>query len=652
MEKPATALSLRIHVLGKVTGTPEAWVAEVEKQADTIEKIPDAERLRKHREWWTSFWDRSWIVASAADAFTIPANPHPWRRGTDSNGGSRFGGGIEDSTVVGKALTAAEIAAAAARPRTGAAAIDGASADLSAGCTAMAWIKPAPGEAGRILDKCTAGTADGVLLDANPGLALRWIVGRHIMTQPACLTPGEWQHVAATVDTGTGLRRIYLNGRLLMEESSASDADVVTRGYTLQRWINACGGRGGAPIKFNGALFTVDNAYSDPDHRNWGGSYWAQNTRMIYWPMLASGDFDLMQAWFDVYLKTLPARKVATKSYYGHDGAFYPETFNIWGNYQDESMGYGLDRTGHPDGFVVNPYIRYHWQGGIEAVAMMLDYYDLTQDAEFRDQKLLPLASEIITFYDQHWKRDDKGKIRMTPSQSLETWWSCVNPMPEVAGLRFIIPRLQHIAGTNLFQTTLDDLAAVPVSKDGKRLLPGEEYGNHSNCERPELYAVFPYRLYGVGKPGLDVAINTMGGPSGAGCWHQEPIQFALLGKADWARANVAGRAAATQPGFRFQAFWNQGHDWMPDQCHGGGLMTALQYMLMQCEGDRILLLPAWPKDWDVSFKLRAPNRTTVECEVKQGQIVMLAVFPESRRKDVTICAPFERRTAEGLPTP
>ena len=41
-------------------------------------------------------------------------------------------------------------------------------------------------------------------------------------------------------------------------------------------------------------------------------------------------------------------------------------------------------------------------------------------------------------------------------------------------------------------------------------------------------------------------------------------------------------RAKATHPGFRFQAFWNQGHDWMPDQCHGGGLMTALQYMLLQ----------------------------------------------------------------------
>jgi hypothetical protein len=60
--------------------------------------------------------------------------------------------------------------------------------------------------------------------------------------------------------------------------------------------------------------------------------------------------------------------------------------------------------------------------------------------------------------------------------------------------------------------------------------------------------------------------------------------------------------------------------------------------MLMQCEGDRILLLPAWPKDWDVSFKLHAPKATTVEGVIKDGKIESLKVIPESRRKDVVIC--------------
>ena len=77
--------------------------------------------------------------------------------------------------------------------------------------------------------------------------------------------------------------------------------------------------------------------------------------------------------------------------------------------------------------------------------------------------------------------------------------------------------------------------------------------------------------------------------------------------------------------------------DWIPDQDHGGVAMTALQRMLLQCEGSKILLLPAWPKDWNVQFKLHAPYNTTVEGVYKDGQIVDLKVSPKSRKKDVVI---------------
>jgi hypothetical protein len=62
--------------------------------------------------------------------------------------------------------------------------------------------------------------------------------------------------------------------------TGSPDAETVTRGYTLQRWINACAGRGVHPIKFNGTLFTVDGMGFDADFRGWGGPYWWQNTRL------------------------------------------------------------------------------------------------------------------------------------------------------------------------------------------------------------------------------------------------------------------------------------------------------------------------------------------------------------------------------------
>ena len=87
----------------------------------------------------------------------------------------------------------------------------------------------------------------------------------------------------------------------------------------------------------------------------------------------------------------------------------------------------------------------------------------------------------------------------------------------------------------------------------------------------------------------------------------------------------------------RYPTFWGPGHDWVPDHNWGGSGMIGLQEMLMQTMGDRILLFPAWPTDWDVDFKLHAPRETTVEAVLKNGKLIKLRVTPEHRRKDVII---------------
>jgi hypothetical protein len=57
--------------------------------------------------------------------------------------------------------------------------------------------------------------------------------------------------------------------------------------------------------------------------------------------------------------------------------------------------------------------------------------------------------------------------------------------------------------------------------------------------------------------------------------------------------------------------------------------------------GDDIRLLPAWPKEWDVDFKLHAPQNTTVEVVLRKGTEVTLKVSPESRQKDIVINPEF-----------
>lgn len=72
-----------------------------------------------------------------------------------------------------------------------------------------------------------------------------------------------------------------------------------------------CNAYGQAPTKFNGGLFTYDPVFVNPqyaftpDFRNWGGGLMtAQNQRLVYFPMLKSGDIDMMKPEFDFYLRS------------------------------------------------------------------------------------------------------------------------------------------------------------------------------------------------------------------------------------------------------------------------------------------------------------------------------------------------------------
>ena len=151
--------------------------------------------------------------------------------------------------------------------------------------------------------------------------------------------------------------------RSWVQIDTGPSAESVTRAYTLQRFVTACSGHGGLPIKFNRSLFTVEGR--DPDFRAWGGGYWWQNTRLPYWGMLYAGDYEMMTPLFAMYLKALPLREAAAKKHYNHAGGFFPETMYFWGNYLDDA-NYGLDRRGKPDGMCDNTFIRRYWQSGLE----------------------------------------------------------------------------------------------------------------------------------------------------------------------------------------------------------------------------------------------------------------------------------------------
>ncbi len=410
------------------------------------------------------------------------------------------------------------------------------------------------------------------------------------------------------------------------------NAEVVSRGHALQRTMNAFSGQGGSPIKFNGSIFTVDYGGS-PDYRQWGGPYWFQNTRLPYWSMLQNGDFQQMQPLFDMYLQNLDLAKERVQTYHGQQGtqgAYFPETMTHWGTYT--SSNYDWNNSDPQSGITVNQHIRYYWQGGIELTAMMLQYYDYTGDRQFVQAKLLPLATEIVTFYDTHYPRDAAGKIRFEPAHSLETYWTAViNPLPEVAGLHYVLDKLLRLPEAETTAQQRDqwarmksELPAIPTRTAGGKTIysPAQTYSpQKSNKENPELYGVFPYLISGVGKDNLQMGIDTFDNRTeeGNGGWCQDSIQAAMLGLTDTAQSMVAQSFGASS--LRFPGFYGPNYDWTPDQCHPNVASIALQRMLIQVDGEQVEFFPAWPTDWDVEFRQFGPNGMIFMGDYENGAV-------------------------------
>jgi hypothetical protein len=366
-----------------------------------------------------------------------------------------------------------------------------------------------------------------------------------------------------------------------------------------------------------------------------------------------------MAPFFALYGRALPLARARARAWYGVEGAFFPETMSVFGSYPNQD--YGWDRTNRKPGDVWCPAWRTAWNQGPEIVDLMLDYWDYTGDRAFLHRELLPMADAVLRYFDTRFRKE-QGRIVLDPTQAVETFRTGVlDDMPSVAGLRSITARLCALPDRlttrderAFFARMRDACPAVPIEEKSvggvkkPSLAPARTYRLEGwNHENADLYAVWPFRLYGVGRPGLEVARTAYRTRrySVDNGWGYDGNAAALLGLTDEAARILSGRCHNSHPAYRFPATWGPNYDWLPDQTHGGNLMHSAQLMLMQPVGRKILLLPAWPAGWDVSFRLHAPGRTVVEAIVRGGKLAQLTVEPRSRRGDVEVCAPFVEDT-------
>ncbi len=430
----------------------------------------------------------------------------------------------------------------------------------------------------------------------------------------------------------------------------------IIRNYNLFRYMLGCNAHSQWPTKFNGGLFTFDPEYVNPadeyklspDFRNWGGGvHTAQNQRLVYWPALKNGDFDILKAQLDFYLRIYKNAEERSRLYWGHEGACLTEQIENYGLpcYPE----YGTKRpAGFDPGMERNAWLEYEWDTCLEFCMMALEAHRYG-GMDIKDY--LPMIRSCLRFFDEHYqylanqrgakRLDGNGKLVLYPGSGGETFKGAYNSTSTIAALRTVAEALMAIHyDQEEMKALLSRLPDITL-RDGM-IAPAMHYERVQNVETTQLYPVFPWRMYGVGRPDLDVARRTYENDtlavkfrSHVG-WKQDAIWAACLGMTDEAQRLVTLKM---QDGpHRFPAFWGPGYDWTPDHNWGGSGLIAVQEMLMQEVDDRIYLFPAWPRDWDVRFRLRASRGTIVEAELRQGKVVNVRVTPTRDKDKIIVC--------------
>ncbi len=522
------------------------------------------------------------------------------------------------------------------------------------------------------LVSAASGTAINLSIDVNSGVyptAANWKIDLEALATARVARNAAADLAAHQAWWAAFWNRSYLH----LGGGSNSQTRLISKYYAHQRFINACTTRGVYPTPFNGSTLTMDRPVGYPsffgvgasaqnaDYRDWNGNrlFW-QNTRHIYWPMLTSGDYDMTEQ-ISRYCRTiLPICRERAMVHENNPGMLLYEGTGVGGD-----CVFGRN---------VPEHLTEHRGGMTDLAILLADIYDHTRDQALFTNTYQPWADAVVTFFEYKFpNRDANGRILLAPSAAVETYKNSTNSAPEVGPLRRILSDLLRLdpgtltpAQRSRYQTLLNSMPEPPLKNVlNQPMLGVYQTGNPGRdmVETPSLYSVWPARESGLGRLSLLAAgrrdhgtrMFTFDGTPGrsfeSGGWLYTPTVAAQLNLPQQAKfyalrnfldpvPDTVGNGSAAisdpYPGKpRFHAFWESRFDYIPDQCHGGSTIHGLENMIVQSQGDKIYLFPAWPEDWDVNFKVHAAQNTVLEGVYQNGVLQSLTVTPSSRAADV-----------------
>lgn len=281
----------------------------------------------------------------------------------------------------------------------------------------------------------------------------------------------------------------------------------------------------------------------------------------------------------DMYVDQMSVSRALVRQYYHHDGVKFYETTLPWGATVMDQWGcakapdadcgcYGnctvgknpkicrpkdlyergvCNRTNATNSNCdeQNPYIRHHFSSALELPLMMLRAFMVSGNVTAASRWLVPVASETIFFFQEHWK---EAEFFLQDAQALESYSHCDQPSCQLAGMRqllrgLLLPQVKALFPTTTVQlfeamqtkvlaiklavfTTMDTLHhAEKFTKQSQLplLAPCSKGGNatqgyqppawtQQNREPIAMYAVWPYELFGVNRSSMqDLVPRSLG---------------------------------------------------------------------------------------------------------------------------------------------
>ncbi|MFJ4918620.1 glycosyl hydrolase family 95 catalytic domain-containing protein [Streptomyces sp. NPDC088725] len=390
--------------------------------------------------------------------------------------------------------------------------------------------------------------------------------------------------------------------------NAAGDADYMENAYYLGTYMIAAGGSANYPFHFINGDFRATE-----DNTKWSNSYWYWNQRDVYNSFLASNHTDLMSTFNNLYSRNFDTLKAYTKTRYGVDGIWVPET-----------MGW----DGNARGTVNSDYTKNIWSTGTEAAYNMYLQYKYTNDTNYLRNTAYPFMREVVKFYQSMLSLDSStGKYYVASSNSHETYWNVPNAITDLAAVRSLFPVAiqsakdlgQDASLVPQWQKILDNLIAYP--SDANTYLPHTPpIAQTRNNENVASELIWPYNITGIGYPDQQKAVST---------WNARPFPYGNVWANDAVQAARLGLGNQAFDGMKtmlrkYQTYPNG----LTDNTNGvfeylGVHLSAMNESLLQSYNDKIRVFPAVPSDSSFTgkFTLLAKGGFQVSSEREAGEV-------------------------------